>query len=414
MSDEKRDPASPPADDAPQIPDAYAYKVGDVVFEVVDGGIIPQIGVVLSISRPTGTRDPLKDFVRVRVSEKSVADSQRAKFRRIDSVMPTNLAAAVSFICESFDQMIKEQASPPAAHDTFIPDSPDAIPARGDDGAPIPQGDPIPAPSVTVDAMEVSMIRDAQRRLEVSQAREKEALETIRRLRKELEEHQNMLANTKRLNADALNVLNFERNVSREALESAEAQAKRGDLWQDAAHDALEQAKLWRERAQEERAACARIMDERLTWQQRADEEGKAHRRTMSELVRVRNELSMLREIQDAELCDAPDAASTAPSGAHPVSNEGREGDLFCLPIVNHRGEKRYMKLYATSCRVHHDTSDLYPDPTPKITGWDVDRMEWRTVQVCQLRIGAIGQPVNYQEPPVNNEPDTRHESDDY
>lgn len=307
-----------------------------------------------------------------------------------------------------------DQASPPAAHDAFLPDNPDATTERGDDGAPIPQGEPIPAPkwlSVPIGEPVGDILRNTQRRLEVSQAREKEALETIRRLRKELEEYQHMLANTKRLNTDALDALNRERNVSREALESAEAQAKRGDIWQDAAHDALEQAKMWRERAEEERAACARIMDERQTWQRRAEESSKAHTRDLSELVRVRSELHMLREMQDATLCDAP-GAHTAPSDPHPISND-REGDLFCLPIVNHRGEKRYMKLYATSCRVHHDTSDMYPDATPKLTGWDVGRMEWRTIEICQLRRGAIGQPV-VMEPPVKDEPDTRHEADDY
>lgn len=251
MSDEKKDPTSPPADDAPQI------HVGTLVRKVYP----PPLP---DTQAPQGRVTEIRRHIMANPSVDGVC------FEDVHGNYHEALRSNLVVIHED------DQASPPAAHDTFIPDSPDATIVRGDDGTPIPQGDPIPAPTIAVDALEVSMIRDAQRRLEVSQAREREALETIRRLRKELEEHQNMLANIKRLNTDAINTLNHERNVSREALESAEAQAKRGDIWQDAAHDALEQVKLWRGRAEEERAACVRIMDERQTWQRRAEELRKA------------------------------------------------------------------------------------------------------------------------------------------
>lgn len=326
MSDEKRDPASPPADDAPQI---HFGTLVRKMYPPPHPDMQPLQGRVTEIRRHLMANPSLDTVCFVDVHG-TYREAQRSDLEVIHE---------------------EGQAHPPAAHDTFIPDSPDATTVRGDDGAPIPQGDPIPAPSVTVDAMEVSMIRDAQRRLEVSQAREKEALETIRELRKDVahleaeleripkalnekyaalerdrdfvesamreasrradhnernlkvvlqreemlraklreadeaikelredvQARENIIANNGRAYGDVRRELDHERGVSREALESAEAQAKRGDLWQDAAHDALEQAKLWRERAQEERAACARIMDERLTWQQRAEELRKAH-----------------------------------------------------------------------------------------------------------------------------------------
>jgi hypothetical protein len=70
---------------------------------------------------------------------------------------------------------------------------------------------------------------------------------------------------------------------------------------------------------------------------------------------------------------------------AHEMSEAQRNAETTCIPITNHRGEQRIMRLATRTVRVHTAPTEHHPGDGLKITGWDVDRQAERTIEVAQV-----------------------------
>lgn len=137
---------------------------------------------------------------------------------------------------------------------------------------------------------------------------------------------------------------------------TSEDQRERADVWQRSTQDALSQVAELRSVLKGERERNANL--ERALESQYQDTKRHQGQLTM-----------LLRGLDEGASIKANDASR-----------------LFCLPIVNHKGEHRVMRLLASSCRLHHEKDTRHPSSGPKITGYDVDRQALRTVEIEQLR----------------------------
>lgn len=70
---------------------------------------------------------------------------------------------------------------------------------------------------------------------------------------------------------------------------------------------------------------------------------------------------------------------------AQEMSEAQRNAETTCIPITNHRGERRIMRLATRTVRVHTAPTEHHPGDGLKITGWDVDRGAERTIEVAQV-----------------------------
>lgn len=208
-----------------------------------------------------------------------------------------------------------------------------------------------------------------ERRCEAYSRSIDEALETNKELREDVQERENIIANQGRAYSDARNELDHERTVCRNALAEGEAQRARAALWCAAAQDALDQMGEWRRAAGDEREANAKLIEERDAARHQSD----------LDLAIIREKGSTL-----TGFVEGLHALRPTPADAERIVE---------IPIINHRGEGRTMRLLAATCQLTHEPTEHYPRPSLKLTGFDVDRHALRTIEIGQTPCPPAAKP---------------------
>lgn len=179
--------------------------------------------------------------------------------------------------------------------------------------------------------------------------------------RRQVEEWQNRATNTERAHKHVCHERNELEVALKRSGERCEQERSRADVWQRAAEDALAQLKQERE------------------WRVTAEGANELMQRRINDMI----------QRHDAEVDHWRTEANNARlfhNGVNKGAGIADDQRVVTLAITNHRGEVRPMHLLACTAIIHHQPTEHYPTDSLKLTAWDIDRNDWRTIEIAQAQ----------------------------